>query len=627
MLTPSLSTRNARRQRRLVPALIVLLVISLSFTACKRRQQQEQEQEQWPGQWAPTLQHLALHIPDDVASAAFIIDHTEALRSWPGLRNRAEVYIGDLAPVENDLRNTLGVDLSRPEQLAELGIRPDGGSILFVLDGRFVAGATLIDDEAFEQHVTTMLQGEPFDMDEPARSASEEGYVTLHFGGPESPDATVVITENFAWAATPGFGSDDSELLDELLSDEERLNHSEDFGALAAQTQQYPFLVYVEDEEAAEAVQSMASVALPATIDVSEIAEDMMLALRLDADRLAGAVTSPLEADAGLRQLLTRPEGGQAADFSTYTSDESYFFVRLRSEPTVIRDLLQETLLQPSDSDADNDETQRQEEESSEDDQSASNAEGEPEPPQDEAQQQNGADTRRPALGTLEDVDPAALGGAIRGIAVDADELVGMSVDEELVPAFGSDFIVMATRARMLSLSSVVRGTPNVRNITQSFGVVLAMQVRDTAVVQRAFDAVLQNDPTLLRPLEDAPVPAWAVRAQNGGDLDLFLTDDALIISSSRQRSDTIEMLAEQDAPTYTEIGATAARELIGATDQVGIYLDLKRITNGAIGTLLGGQLPGGIQDMLQIFDEFWATAELEDTYIEGRFEIILSQP
>lgn len=624
MLTPNLATPNARSRQSLLAAIALLLLCAIAFSACKRRQQQqEQEQEQWPGQWAPTLQHLAQHVPEDVASAAFIIDHTEALRSWPGLRNRAEVYIGDLAPVENDLRNTLGLDLSRPEQLANIGIRPDGGSLLFVLDGRFVAGTTLIDDEAFEEHVTTMLQGEPFDMSEPTRSARDDGHVTLHFGGPERPDATVVITENFAWAATPGFGTDDSELLAELISDQERLNHAEDFGALAAQTQQYPFLVYVEDEEAAEAVQNMAGVALPATIDVSDIAEDMMLALRLDADRLAGAVTTPLEADAGLRQLLTRPADGQAADFRTYTSDESYFFVRLRSEPTVIRDLLQQTILQS----ADNDGVEQQVNTQREDEQTDSEQELEGDEATDDDVEDDSADTRRPALGTLDDVDPAALGGTIRGIAVGADELVGMNIDEELVPAFGSDFIVMATRARMLSLSSVIRGTPNVRNITQSFGVVIAMQVRDTAVVQRAFDAVLENDPTLLRPLEDAPVPAWAVRAQNGGDLDLFLTDDALIISSSRQRNDTIEMLAEEGERTYTEIGADAARELIGATDRVGIYLDLKRITNGAIGTLLGGQLPGGIQDMLQIFDEFWATVELEEAFVEGRFEVVLSQP
>src|SRR5690606_31244280 len=126
-----------------------------------------------------------------------------------------------------------------------------------------------------------------------------------------------------------------------------------------------------------------------------DIAEDMMLALRLDADRLAGAVTTPLEADAGLRQLLTRPADGQAADFRTYTSDESYFFVRLRSEPTVIRDLLQQTILQS----ADNDGVEQQVNTQREDEQTDSEQELEGDEATDDDVEDDSADTRRPALG------------------------------------------------------------------------------------------------------------------------------------------------------------------------------------------------------------------------------------
>ena len=547
-----------------------LCLLTAALPACRKKRQAEEEQQQ-AAAMADPFAALQDQLPADVSAALLIRDWQTALHSYGPLRDRLQRYLGDLRTVEADLRNTLGIDPRRPERLAEIGVSPEAGGAVAIVAGHPIIILGMGNEARFRDHLVQVLQGQPFNLRAPVTQRDHNGATVLEFAAAEGQPPRYVAAFRDGWAHLAR-GDEDTrwEPVVEALTTtaQPTLRAHEPSQRALAQLEDKPLLVVGQGTE-------LLGMLVPAFRPmINAFASDvgtLVFGFTLHTDRLRGelvGVPLPGRQDA-IARVLTREPDTTAPDFRALLHNDAYAFARIQINATQIVALLRQTV----DAFDDND-------------------------------------------------------GAVASTRASLDELVGMSLENELIPAMGHDAFVMATRARMITLMGISRsGNVSPGALGEGFGLAGAVAIRDRDTVLRALVALAAASPGTIVHEPAPPLDLFRLRGANERLGTFVLHEQFLILVPERQRDELLAGLTTGEAPAIPDINAAAAVELIGATDDSGIFLDLKRIANGSIGQLLGGQLPDGMRTAIQVFEEAWARLRWSDDLLRGDFEVTLATP
>lgn len=558
---------------RFWPLLLVIFLAGTLNMGCKGCKDADDDalEAQDEDPWKSTLDVLADHVPADATHALFIVDFTTALAAYPGLRARVSTYMKDFSTIEADLRNTLGVDPAHPSNLSELGVEPTGGAFCTKLQDQPLCGVTLSDPSAFEEHMITVLQGQPFNLRAPiVETELPSGGRLLRFASEENGPvkAAVVLTDALGYVVLQPRADDIEGLAANLETPNATpLRTRPAFQKLLEHTEPSAIMGWLGPDAITDLGGELFDTDLERMIPQKNLSEGALLGIKIYADAIQGWFSVAIDENNNkLHTLLARSEDHQAADFSKFVDDDAYAFVRLHVDPDEIRKTLRATL----------------------DDENI------------EVTQQH-----------LE------------------EKLGDIDIEDALLNALGTDLIVMATRARLLTLAGLARGGEvNARALGDGLGLILAYQLRDADTLRTLLNEVSNSHKDILSHVKNDDEEYWEVQKGPSKGTLLILTEDAVIATTSRQKSDVLKRIAADDIPPLKEVDADEARTLRGETDSLGLFVDLKRVANNSIGRIASNNLSDSMRNAIQIFDEFWAHGELEDDqWFDGRYRIQLSTP
>lgn len=522
--------------------------------------------------WQDTANLLASYVPADVQSVLFINDFKVTFQSYQGLRDRAATYIGDLASIEADLRNTLSFDPVRPQNLAQIGVNPEGGAFCALATDTHYCGVLLSDPALFEAHVRKVLAGQPFNL----RGAVQEsslpgGGKLLRFATVDgaAPKTAVIVTERIAYIL-PKLSTSNLEGLAASLEvpAQSSLRDLETYTKTLAQNGRDAAWIWMSPLAAQQQIKrvTMLGDALP---DMSNV-EGAIVGVKIAADALHGSFSIAVNGDdERVRSALKPANGNEPADFSRYVENDAYLVLRARADLKTLAESLRGGVNE---------------------------------------EQVQGAET------------------AIRNVLGDIDIA---DVEKKLIDAVGSDMLIVATRARLLTLAALARGgEPNARALGDGLGLIIAYQLRDEEKAKELLNEIAAKNPTLMEFMpEDERQERWVIYRGKAAGTILLIGNKTLVATTDRQLSDVIRMMWAETAPTLTEISAPEGQALRTQTEDIGMFIDLKRVANNAIGTIASGKLSNAMKDGLQLFDEFWMRAKLEDQWLTGTWRIQLSTP
>lgn len=558
---------------RFWPLILLMFTANTLVTGCKGCQNNEEADlnSQQEDPWQATLDLLSDHVPADVTNAIFIVDFTTALASYPGFRARISTYMKDYATIEADLRNTLGVDPAHPSNLSKLGVDPTGGAVCAKLQGQPMCGVTMSDRNLFREHVTSVLQGQPFNL----RAAIVEtdlpsGGKLLRFASEENgpTKAALVLTDTLGYVILRPRADDIEGLAAGLETPQATpLRTRPAFQKLLEHTEKSAILGWLGPDAILDLGGQLFDTDLARILPDKNVSQGAILGIKLYADAIQGWFSVLIdENNDKIHTLLSRPAGHNAADFSKLIDDDAYAFLRLHVDPDEVRATLRATF--------DN---------------------------------ENIEDTEKRIEETLGN-----------------DQL-----EQALLDALGTDMIVMATRARLLTLAGLARGGEvNARALGDGLGMILAYQLKDADAMRTLLTDISTERKELLSHTKNEDEEYWRIETGPASGTLLLLTDDAVIATTSRQKNDVLERIAADDIPELKEIDADEARELREAIDALGLFVDLKRVANNSLGRIASNNLSDSMRNAIQVFDEFWARGELvEDQWFDGRYRIQLSTP
>lgn len=548
----------------------VLFLLVLSFAlgvGCKKKPRIEPESGD---PWESTMLQLASNVPADASSAIFIVDFTTAFASYQGLRERAAAYLGDISSVEADLRNTLGVDPVRPQNLTTIGVDPKGGAFCAVVQEQPLCGVMLSDPSVFRAHVEKVLHGQPFNLRAPVvRSDLPSGGQLLRFAKEEGGEiqAAVVQTASMAFLIIEPKSANLEGLAAGLEAPAANpLARLDVFQEALAHNQREAILAWMSPQSAAKAMRSVTKLG-PFVPNMDNI-RGVLVGVKLSADAIHGWFSASIDPDdQRVRAMLTRPEGLAAADFSRFVTDDAYLLLRARTDP--------ETLVA----------------------------------------------TLRSAL---KEETVEAVQSGVTGVTTMPFE----DFEKRLVASLGSDMMIVATRARLLTLAALARGSaPNAKALGDGLGLIVVYQLQDAAATAALLREIDPTGTKLATMVDDNGQQRSQVVVGPAAGTIILIRGDMLIASTERQIGDINEMIAATQLPTVTEISAPEGLALRTGTDDIGVFLDLKRVANNSIGQLAGGQLSASMRDALQILDEFWMRAVVNDQWLDGTYRVQLSTP
>lgn len=551
-------------------ALIASFGVALG-TGCKKKPKPPEEISV-DARWQTTSDLLASRVGADVHSVVFVNDFTKAFVAYQGLRERVAAYAKDLATIEADLRNTLGVDPVRPQKLSDIGVNPEGGAFCATTEITQYCGILVSDSARFEAHVRTVLAAQPFNLRAPVgESELPGGGKLLRFAAEENGPVrlAIIMTEGFAFVV-PDVSDTNLEGLAASLEGPlpHSLRDSELYQQALTRMQGESAWLWMSPLAAKKQLQSLTMLgsALPSMDNV----KGAVVSLQIASDALHGRLFVAVDPnDARVRAALQPAAGIDVADFTPFVENDAYLMLRARADVQSLAQIFR------------------------------GNA--------DEATIENAQNTLSSSLGGL---DIATL-------------------ETKLAAALGSDMLIVATRARLLTIAALARGgEPNARALGDGLGLIAAYQLRDEDAGRELLQWIAEQNPALLQFTkgEDAP-DRWVILQGKATGTILTIGHDALVATTERQMGDVTRMLARDDKPELSEISAEEARALRAQTQDIGIFVDLKRVANNAIGTIASGKIPNSMKDAVQVFDEFWMRAELKDGWLDGTWRIQLSTP
>lgn len=145
---------------------------------------------------------LLAHLPADTRAVLVVADLQDLSTFYESQRERAGRLTRNLGVLESDLRNTLGFDLRHPRTVAELGVAwPTTLAVTVNAEGRWTLWVTVAQPARLEEHLTRVLQGQPFNLRGPVEARSVPGGRAVGYRrAPGAPIASVAVF-GADWAA------------------------------------------------------------------------------------------------------------------------------------------------------------------------------------------------------------------------------------------------------------------------------------------------------------------------------------------------------------------------------------------------------------------------------------------
>jgi len=181
----------------------------------------------------------------------------------------------------------------------------------------------------------------------------------------------------------------------------------------------------------------------------------------------------------------------------------------------------------------------------------------------------------------------------------EADAVLGASIEKELIPALGSAGVLFTTRAKILSLGSA----KSAADYASALGAVAAWQVKDRAKLEPLFDkavTLLEGKATKFAE-SGATVLQFTDSQMDPGNI--VLTDSLLLLVPDRDRAAVLANLAAA-SPAAGAPPAEVA-QLLDEASANGLYLNIGKLAAGPIGQIFGGRLPPEVQTGLSMLDTF----------------------
>lgn len=553
-----------------VLSVLLIGLFSLSFgSGCKKKKGNDVDVVD-ADPWLRKLNQLADTVPADASSAFFVVDFSHALAAYQGFRTRVSAYMNDFSSIEADLRNTLGVDPARPQNLVNIGIDPQGGAVCSVVQNQPLCGAILADGDVFTEHFSRVLQSQPFNLRAPiVQTDLPSGGQLLRFATEEGAEskAALVRTSTMGYLILRPRAESIEGLAATLEAPAAQpLRTHKAFDALLEHTERESILAWLSPNASAVAVRNITK--LGNRIPSMDNIEGVLIGVKISADAIHGWFSAKIDPDdQRVRAMLERKEGVQAADFSKLVTNDAYMLMRARTEPSHLIDTLRAAI----------------------DDEYVETAEN-------RIQGSTGTD----------------------------------DFEQRLTKVLGSDMMIVATRARLLTLASLARGgNVNARALGDGLGLIMAYQLADEAGAKSLLTEIAAARPENLKAADvDESLQQWTVQSGPGAGTILVVMDGFLVATTERQRSEVIELLRAERAPSIQEISAEEALNLRKETEDIGLFIDLKRVANNAIGQIAGGRLSPSMREAIQVFNEFWMRANVEDQeWLDGTYRIQLSTP
>lgn len=501
---------------------------------------------------------LAARFAPDTAALVVLRDPAAVADAYSDFRPHVEAVLGgDLGMIETDLRNTLGIDLARPETLDASGIDPNAGAAIGAV-GEQVVGVVLLSDRGrFEERITTTLQSRPFNLraELERRRVGDANLLVYRRASDGPPDFAVALTRNVAYLI-PNPGSDALDgLVGGLVGDRaESLAATPAYQASVAAADGYHVHAFVSASAVAAQQRTALSAAVAevaaegansgAIIDDVAALGDLTLALRLTASSIdLHVVQAPSPEILAEFRETTGGEGDPG--FAPLVVPDVYAFARLTIASDQLYAALRDLL----------------------------------------------GDTRR-----------AELDSKVERLRA----RVGMDPVAELLPAFGSDVMLLFTRARLLTLSRAMN-TGSVGEFFSGLGVVVAWEVRDRATVRRALEALVPSLDGRANLFEaDGRVVVEFTDAQ--ADIgNIVLSDRFLLLVPERQRQEVLAQLTGGTAD-LSWCDVEAARDLVRAGSGNGLFVDVRRVVEGPIGQVAFARLPNEVRRTLGRIDRVHTT-------------------
>jgi hypothetical protein len=540
--------------------------------ACKKKGDENGDESTTEQQTNRGLRSLAERAPGEITNAMLIRDLTKSVEGLGPMIDRVQSYVGDLSPFEADIRNTLGVDIRHPERLSEIGVKPSGQALFFQSDDARVMMVSLNDREKFAAHVTQVLQGAPFSLRAPVEEQEQAEQKIYQFKRSESDPVKVsVIADEDLAIVLYSMTSEAPKVEDYLASPDENLADNESFQATAERLSEYPIVFWGQPETLyAQRPGELKFESLKNQLEtIVDAAHSAGMGLQFRGDRIRGEYA--LAFDEGeevnkLKEIYMR--GDEAPSFAEVATGDAYAIFRLVVEPDLAMENLFKRLAKV--------------------DTSAS-----------------------------EDEQQTAL-----------NEVIERDFEETVLPAFGTHFFVAATRARLITLSAMMDsgGPDSLRELADSFGLIMSMELRERPPVQFVIDKLIEKELITAEKREEEGVIIYALKEAGEDAGTLVLENKRLTFLPRRQARELTIRLVSGETKAMDQFHTEEAQGLAGRTDAAGVALDVDEILNGPLGNLLGNAAPDQIESSFNLIDEAWLRWSFQQDTLRAPYEFVLNE-
>ena len=490
---------------------------------------------------------LARVFPADTEAVVFVRNWRAALERYGDARPYLQNVTGDLGFVETDLRNTLALDVRRPDSFDEVGIASEGGmAAAWVLDTPAFA-VLLAAPATFTERLAATMAAPPIGLDEvPEQRAVGACSMTLfRRSGQTRVEAAfaTIGTVGVLFPAPPRDGPEHALAAMCAASNGENLSGADALEASIEDAGDRAYLLHLQSLAGGPMLDAIARVAdLPAG-DATAVAARYghgSVAFDLDATGLVGQWRQHPTREM-LQEMRALTTGEDPPGFASLINDETYVLLRLTLDPARVLDLARTA----------------------------------------------GDGAHAEAI----DAQLAAFDAAFGGAFTDA-----------VVPAIGPHWAALTTRARLFTLNRAM-SSGKLGDWFGGLGVVLALEVRDRAVIAQALRAiaaslegraeVYESDDTLVLEFTDADADLG----------NLVLTDTLLLLVPSRQRRDLVAQLTSGEGVSTTVLDTPMAQALVETNGINGMFINVASVVEGPLGQVAFARLPEEVQRGIAQFD------------------------
>lgn len=549
------------KMQRLLPILIFMLVAASGCSRCGDSGEPGAGAERAPAGVgvaavpatpAAVTHGLAELIPADAAAFVVMRDWERLFGILPGIRERLPGEASAIAQAETDLRNTYGIRLDDPESLRTLGVAPNGGVAVAVLEQTPVAVFYLSDPDAFSRRTHEILTEQPFAY----RGAVRERVVAdvLLRAFPAVDDGPAQITtgrwRNHGFLFPAGVADDAVDAATRSMREAagESMAERDDLRQVIGRTDGMAFVGLlsadlIPDEDG-----------IGTTVSALAGGERLGFGLHPRSNGVDVRLLPPLRGRelTQLREIVDAP--APHASFGRVPGPEAWGVIRLTARPQLLMRA----------------------------------ARG------DEASAQ---------------VFDSTLRSAGQLFQLDIEQELVPALGHNVILGFSR--VRAMTLIRALSADDVPGG-----DVLDALGTVMAVELTDRDVILSALERVAAAAGEEINRFEDRGYPVFTVRDPRANLLSVTVHDRMLIIASERQRGATLDRLAGEADPTPLLIRDDDMVQMLTAPGAVGGYLNLGHLLTGPLGTALDAQVPFRLSRVAVFADQAFGRLRLEDAGI-----------